>query len=209
MESIKADRIVSINVDVQNDFCPGGSLAVTEGDHVVAPLNQLNAFVRSLGGIAVFTGDQHPATTPHFETWPVHCVAGTEGAALHPDLEVSPSDTIINKGTGQTDGYSAFEGSTAEGQNLAEIITPARQERVAVVIGGLAADYCVKLTTLDALKVDPANGAIDIYVIEEAVRGVNLATLDSKKALQAMQDAGAQLIDSTEHFVARFEKDAS
>lgn len=199
METYKADRIVTINVDVQNDFCPGGSLAVTEGDLVVPPLNRLNEFTRAHGGTVVFTGDQHPATTPHFDTWPVHCLAGTEGAQLHSELEVGPEDITVDKGMGQTDGYSAFEGKARGGRTLAEIITPIERERVAILMGGLATDYCVKNSALDAIKIDAGSGEIRVYVIREAIRGVNLQPGDSELALKAMAAAGVTIVDTVEN----------
>lgn len=196
METFNADRIVTINVDVQNDFCPGGALAVTEGNQVVAPLNELNEFTRLNGGAVVFTGDQHPTTTPHFDTWPVHCVAGTEGAALRDDLTILPEDIIVDKGMGQTDGYSAFEGITKDGRELAELIAPINSERVAVLLGGLATDYCVLNSALDAVKVAPGNDDIRVYVIREAVRGVNIQADDSEKALATMAAAGVTIVDT-------------
>lgn len=198
METFNADRIVTINVDVQNDFCPGGALAVTDGDQVVAPLNELNEFTRKNGGTVVFTGDQHPATTPHFDIWPVHCVAGTEGAALRDDLIVEADDIIIAKGMGQTDGYSAFEGITKDGRELAEFITPVNRERVAVLMGGLATDYCVKNSALDAVKVDAGEGEIKVYVMRDTIRGVNLQPNDSETAVEEMAKAGVIILDSTE-----------
>lgn len=196
MERMTADRIVAINVDVQNDFLPGGALAVTRGDEVIKPLNDINEYVRSHGGSVVFTGDQHPVTTPHFETWPVHCVAGTEGAALSKELTVLPEDTIIRKGTGQTDGYSAFEGSTADGRSLESIVTPHGNERVVVLMGGLATDYCVLNSALDALRIDQSDGSLRLLVMRDAVRGVNLQPHDSDDALRTMKDAGAIIIES-------------
>lgn len=198
METYKADRIVTVNVDVQNDFCPGGSLAVAEGDHVVQPLNELNTFTRAHDGTVVFTGDQHPTTTPHFDIWPVHCLAGTEGADLHADLAVGPEDIIVDKGMGQTDGYSAFEGKARDGRTLAEIITPIERERVAVLMGGLATDYCVKNSALDAVTVDAGEGEIRVYVIREAMRGVNLQPEDSELAIKAMAAAGVTIVDTVE-----------
>lgn len=198
METFKADRIVTINVDVQNDFCPGGALAVTDGDQVIEPLNRLNEYTREQGGTVVFTGDQHPATTPHFDIWPVHCVAGTEGAALRHDLLAEPGDVIVDKGMGQTDGYSAFEGVTRDGRELAELITPVNRERVAVLMGGLATDYCVKNSALDAVKVDAGEGEIKVYVMRDAIRGVNLQPNDSEAAIEEMAKAGVIIVDSVE-----------
>ena len=100
-------RHLLVAVDVQNDFIDG-SLAVKGGIDVVAPLNTLaHAVRRDLGRVA-FTRDWHPAATPHFDTWPVHCVADTDGAAFHPDLQLKEGDVVLNKGMGQTDGYSGI-----------------------------------------------------------------------------------------------------
>ena len=198
MEKFTADRIVTINVDVQNDFLPGGSLAVTNGDEVIPTLNKLNEFTRAHDGIVVATGDQHPVTTPHFDIWPVHCVAGTEGAKLAETLDIQPKDVIINKGMGQTDGYSGLEGIAEDGQTIESIITPVGRERVIVLMGGLATDYCVLNSAIDTLKVDPKNGDIKLFVIRDAIRGVNIQPDDSEKALAQMTNAGATVVDSVE-----------
>jgi nicotinamidase/pyrazinamidase len=203
MEQFTADRIVTINVDVQNDFCPGGTLAVTDGDQVVTPLNQLNAFTRENGGIVIATGDQHPATTPHFDFWPVHCVAGTEGAALRTDLDIQSTDIIIDKGMGQTDGYSGLEGIAQDGQTIESIIRPKGRERVAVLIGGLATDYCVLNTALDALKVDAGEGTLRIMAIRDAMRAVNLQPTDGEEALDTMAEAGAIIVDTEDVLTQR------
>jgi nicotinamidase/pyrazinamidase len=198
MEKFTADRIVTINVDVQNDFLPGGSLAVTNGDEVITPLNALNAFTRENNGIVIATGDQHPAKTPHFDIWPVHCIAGTEGAALAETLDIKEKDVIINKGMGQTDGYSGLEGIAEDGQTIESIITPVGRERVIVLMGGLATDYCVLNSAIDTLKVDPKEGDIKLFVIRDAIRGVNIQPDDSEKAIAQMTAAGATIVDSVE-----------
>lgn len=198
MERYTADRIIAINVDVQNDFFPGGALAVSRGDEVIEPLNEINQYVRAQGGTVVFTGDQHPAQTPHFETWPVHCVTGTEGAALSEALTVLPEDTIIRKGTGQTDGYSAFEGTTADGKSLESLIAPHDKERVVIIMGGLATDYCVLNSALDALRIDQHDGSLQLLVVRDAVRGVNLQPNDSDEALRTMENAGALIVESND-----------
>ena len=138
-----------IVVDVQNDFCPGGSLAVARGDEVVAPLNKLMREFLDSAEPVFKTRDWHPAKTGHFAayggTWPVHCVQGTSGAEFHPDLLDDPRITIISKGIDErADGYSGFDGT-----NLEQLL---RDEGVDEVwVGGLATDYCVKHTVLDAL----------------------------------------------------------
>jgi len=196
MEKFTADRIVTINVDVQNDFCPGGALVVTDGDQVVEPLNQLNEFTRANNGIVVASGDQHPTATPHFDTWPVHCVAGTEGAALRQDLDIHDTDSIVDKGMGQTDGYSAFEGVTRDGRTLESIIAPVGRERVAAIFGGLATDYCVLNSVLDSLRVNPGQGELQIFVAQDAVKAVNIQPQDGQDALAQMNKAGAHLVDT-------------
>ena len=198
MEEFTADRIVTINVDVQNDFLPGGALAVTNGDQVINPLNRLNEFTRSHNGIVVATGDQHPTATPHFNTWPVHCVAGTEGAALAQKLDIRRGDVHIDKGMGQTDGYSAFEGIAKDGRTLEGIITPVGRERVAAIFGGLATDYCVLNSVLDGLRVQPGKGELQIYVVNDAVKAVNIEVNDGRDALARMNKAGAHLVNSVE-----------
>jgi len=200
MEKFTADRIVTINVDVQNDFLPGGSLAVTGGDAVISPLNDINALTRELGGAVVFTGDQHPLETPHFgpDAWPVHCVAGTEGAALSTDLQVQSEDIIVDKGMGQTDGYSAFEGIAKDGRTLEQIVQPIGKERVIILMGGLATDYCVLNSGLDALKIDELEGQIKLLVIRDAVRAVNLQPDDEAKAFTQLETAGATIVNSVD-----------
>lgn len=200
------DRLIAVGVDIQNDFCPGGGLPVDGGDQVVAPFNQLTAFVRQqknkpVGGV-VFTADWHPPVTSHFQkdggVWPVHCVAGTEGARFHPDLEIVAEDLIIRKGYGEgIDGYSGFVGAADNGATLENMIANGYRDRVAVIIGGLATDYCVKDTALDAARLaksrEPVQ-TIDVYAVTDAMRAVNIEPGDDKRALQAMSDAGVRLI---------------
>ena len=199
-----ADRVVMIDVDVQNDFCPGGALGVTDGDQVVAPINALNEFVRTNDGIVIATGDQHPATTPHFDTWPVHCVAGTFGSAFHSDLDIRPTDIVINKGMGQTDGYSGYEGIARDGTTIEQLVQPrSAKERVAIILGGLATDYCVKATALDAANQAARiraekQGIIDVYVAEDAIRAVNIQPDDSANAIAEMRAAGVIMTTSTD-----------
>jgi nicotinamidase/pyrazinamidase len=198
MDTFKAERIVTINVDVQNDFMPGGSLAVPYGDQVIDILNSVNTFTRQQNGFVVATGDQHPFDTPHFgpDAWPVHCVKGTHGAALDERLDIQASDIIIDKGMGQTDGYSAFEGITRDGQSLEDIIEPARKERVAALFGGVATEYCVLNTVLDAAKLNHNRDSLRLYVIEDAVRGID--NTNAAEAMKKMQRAGAIIIKSSD-----------
>ena len=173
-------------VDVQNDFCPGGSLAVERGDEVVAPLNRLIREFLQRGDLVVKSRDWHPARTKHFAayggTWPVHCVQNTRGAEFHPELLDDPRIQIISKGTGDEDSYSAFDGTT-----LAEDL---RREGVKEVwVGGLATDYCVKNTVLDALR-----AGFRVRALTDAMRAVNLQPGDGPRALEEMRAAGAEIV---------------
>ena len=179
-----------IVVDVQNDFCPGGSLAVSQGNEVVAPLNKLMKEFLDRGEPVFKTRDWHPAKTKHFAayggTWPVHCVQGTPGAEFHPDLLDDPRITIISKGiTERADGYSGFDGT-----NLAQLL---RDEGVEEVwIGGLATDYCVKHTVLDARR-----EGLEVKALADAMRPVNVNLNDGRRAIGEMRAAGAEIVGST------------
>ncbi len=183
-ESSKKALIV---VDVQNDFCPGGSLAVSHGDEVVAPLNKLIKEFLDRGEPVYKTRDWHPPQTKHFQiyggVWPVHCVQGTRGAEFHPDLNDDPRVTIISKGIDESaDGYSGFDGT-----NLASLL---REEGVGEVwVGGLATDYCVKHTVLDALK-----EGFEVSALADAMRAVNLNPEDGAKAVEEMRETGAEIV---------------
>jgi nicotinamidase/pyrazinamidase len=175
-----------IVVDVQNDFCPGGSLAVERGDEVVAPLNRLIKEFLARGEPVFKSRDWHPARTKHFAayggTWPVHCVQNTRGAEFHPELLDDPRIQIISKGTGDEDSYSAFDGT-----DLADLL---RERGVTeVFVGGLATDYCVKNTVLDALR-----EGFKVKALTEAMRAVNLQPGDDARALEEMRRAGAEVI---------------
>lgn len=197
METTKPKRNILIGVDVQNDFV-SGSLAVNGGEQVVTPLNNMARDVRDSGGTVIWTRDWHPAQTPHFEQWPVHCVAGTEGADFHPRLDVRDQDIIISKGTGETDGYSGFEGFDPQGRNLDQLATERRNQRNRYFIGGLATDYCVKATALDLAQATAGMPRTELYLIRDAVRGVNLEADDEAKALRAIEDAGFVAMTSQE-----------
>ena len=175
-----------IVVDVQNDFCPGGTLAVPHGDEVIAPLNKLIDQFLERGDPVYKSRDWHPPTTKHFTayggTWPVHCVQNTEGAEFHPALRDDPRIKVISKGLGNTDGYSAFDET-----NLGSQLNNGGVEEV--VVGGLATDYCVKNTVLDALK-----QGYKVKAIEEAMRPVELKPGDGERAIEEMRAAGAEII---------------
>ncbi len=178
-----------IVVDVQNDFCPGGSLAVANGDEVVAPLNELMKEFLERGEPVFKTRDWHPPTAKHFAVyggiWPVHCVRNTPGAEFHPELVDDPRITIISKGIDESaDGYSGFDGT-----NLAQIL---RDQQVKEVwVGGLATDYCVKHTVLDALQ-----QGFEVKALADAMRAVNVNPNDGAEAIAEMRAAGAEVVGS-------------
>ena len=175
-----------IIVDVQNDFCPGGSLAVTHGEEVVAPLNKLAREFLARGEPVFKTRDWHKPDTKHFQkyggTWPVHCVQNTPGAEFHPELIDDIHIRVISKGLGDEDCYSAFDGT-----DLALQLERLGVEEIWV--GGLATDYCVKNTVLDALK-----EGFDVIALEEAMRPVNLNPEDGAIAIEVMRNAGAEIV---------------
>ena len=191
-------RHLLVAVDVQNDFIDG-SLAVTNGIDVVAPLNTLAYAVRRDLGRVALTRDWHPAATPHFDTWPVHCVADTDGAAFHPDLQLKEGDVVLNKGMGQTDGYSGIEGVADDGTTLETMIEPVhRDEKVRIFVGGLATDYCVKATSVDLARRYKGLDNVSICLVTDAIRAVNLQPNDGTEAVEAMADAGVHIINLTD-----------
>ena len=179
-----------IVVDVQNDFCPGGSLAVANGDQVIAPLNELIKEFLDRGEPVFKTRDWHPARTKHFTAyggiWPVHCVQNTPGAQFCAGLSDDPRINVISKGVDESaDGYSAFDGT-----NLARILH--EQDVEQIWVGGLATDYCVKHTVLDALK-----EGFEVKALADAMRAVNINRNDGAQAIAEMRTAGAEIAGET------------
>jgi len=178
-------------VDVQNDFCPGGALHVPDGDRVVGPINRLADLYVQAGLPVLASRDWHPPVTKHFRdyggAWPVHCVQHTSGADFHP-LLLLPDDAVLlyKGGDPERDAYSAFDALTAEGESLASLL--ARLGIGELCICGLATDYCVKSTVLDAL-----DRGLGVSVAADAVAGVDLVAGDSDRALEEMARAGARL----------------
>jgi nicotinamidase/pyrazinamidase len=184
-------------VDFQNDFTPGGALPVAEGDRIAAPINRLlDSF-----DLVIATRDWHPEDHGSFEgievdpakwrgvdppgIWPVHTVQGTPGAELHPALEQAKVDVVIDKGQDpNSQGYSAFQETL-----LGDLLRERGVDRL--YVAGLATDYCVKSSVLDARRL-----GFDVTVIEDAVRGVDVQPGDSERALEEMRDAGAELANS-------------
>jgi nicotinamidase/pyrazinamidase len=176
-------------VDVQNDFCPGGSLAVAGGDEVVPLLNRYAEAFAAAGRLVIADRDYHPGRTTHFVqfggAWPPHCVQGTPGAEYHPDLALPEGTVHVIKGMGaEEDAYSVFQGKAANGQSFDALLAARGISKL--YVGGLATDYCVLQTVLDARK-----AGLDVVVLEDAVRAVNVEPGDGDRALAQMREAGA------------------
>jgi nicotinamidase/pyrazinamidase len=181
-------------VDVQNDFAdPGGSLYVRGGEEVVQAVNREVARAEEAGATVVYTQDWHPPRTPHFQkdggVWPVHCVGDTWGAELHPGLDLADSAAFVRKGVDGQDGYSGFsvrQPLTGERSDtgLAGLLEDSGVARVVIV--GLATDYCVKETALDALRL-----GLETAVLSQAIAAVDLERGDGDRAIEEMRTAGA------------------
>lgn len=192
------DRTALVVVDMQNDFAhPKGSLYVEGGERVVAAVNERIEQARAAGATVVYTQDWHPPSTPHFEKdgglWPVHCVQGSWGAAFHDDLTVLDGAGVIRKGTEGEDGYSGF--SVRDPEDPSET-KPTRLEALLrdqgvdrVVVAGLATDYCVKETALDATRL-----GFDTFFLSHAAAAVNLQPGDGERAVEEMRGAGAGIV---------------
>jgi nicotinamidase/pyrazinamidase len=189
-------RTSLIVVDLQNDFAdPAGSLSVKGGADIVPTINDEVGAAGAAGAVVVFTQDWHPESTPHFAKdggiWPVHCVAGTWGAELHP-AAVAPADAVrVRKGANGEDGYSGFTMRDPESGDT----TPTQLEGilrdrgvVRVVVCGLATDYCVKATALDSTRL-----GFDTSVLVEATRAVDLAAGDGDRAIDDMTGGGIHI----------------
>lgn len=184
-------RAALLVVDVQIDFCPGGALPVPHGDQVVEPLNRYLALFALRSSPVFASRDWHPKESRHFREsggiWPPHCVQDTAGAAFHPGLRLPPETIVISKGiSALDDGYSAMQGTTANGTPLPMLLRHMDLDRL--YVGGLATDYCVKETVLEALKEGFA-----VTVLADAVRGVELNPGDSERAVARMVEAGAEM----------------
>ena len=170
-------------VDMQNDFCPGGALAVARGDEIIPRINR----IMGMFDLVVASRDMHPAGSRHFTKWPVHCVKGTPGADFHPGLHVGAVHCFIEKGTTlEDDGYSDFESTNLD---LARYL---REQAVSeLFICGLATDHCVRATVLDALR-----HGFKTVVLADCVRAVDVQPGDGVRALQEMQERGAIIRES-------------
>ena len=179
-------------VDLQNDFCPGGSLAVPQGDKIIPAINKyIRIFARA--GLPVFASrDWHPKKTAHFKkfggTWPQHCVQGTKGAEFYPRLRLPKQAILLYKGMDpQEDSYSAFQARDTNGVGLSRLLKCLRVKEL--YVGGLATDYCVKSSVLDALK-----KGWKVKLLTDAIKGVNLNPTDAQQAIIEMVRQGARKI---------------
>lgn len=174
-----------IIVDVQNDFCPGGALPAPKGNDIIPVINQLMDHFP----LIVASKDWHPAQTVHFEKWAVHCVRATSGSAFHPDLNVGKINEVFLKGTGNSDdGYSAFE---ATNMDLSYWLNKNNVDTVYVC--GIATEYCVFSTAMDALK-----SGFKVKILTDAVAEIEVKEGDTDRTFEKMKKAGIELVSSEE-----------
>lgn len=188
----QSSRAGLLIVDVQNDFCSGGALAVPKGDQIVSVLNRFIDDAVAHGVTIYASRDWHPAVTTHFKpyggSWPVHCVEGTDGARFRADLRLPSTTIVVTKGENpNSPGYSAFEGHTPEGKSF---LTDLRERGIDhLYVAGLATDYCVSHSVLDALS-----ASLKVTVLEDAIAGVDARPGDSDRALTEMREKGARVV---------------
>jgi nicotinamidase/pyrazinamidase len=193
---IDPTRDALVVVDLQNDFCPGGALHVRDGDAIVPVVNRyLDRFAQA-GAPLFLTRDWHPPVTRHFQAyggvWPTHCVQGTPGAAFHPGLAPPDGAVIVSKGMDpEQDAYSAFQAEDPSGRRLPTILKERGIRRL--YVGGLATDYCVRATVLDALR-----DGFEVVVLTDAIGAVDLAPGDGARAIDEIRGAGGRLATLSE-----------
>jgi nicotinamidase-related amidase len=178
-------------VDLQNDFCPGGSLAVPEGDQNVPIVNRLIERFTEAGSPVYATRDWHPKDHVSFKAqggpWPPHCVQNTLGAEFHPGMKLPVEALIVSKADNKDqDAYSMFDETDMAGQLKATGVDE-------IIVCGLATDYCVKATALDGVQT-----GLKVTVVEDAIRGVEVEPGDSQRALGEMKAAGVRLTSSAD-----------
>lgn len=184
-------------VDLQNDFAdPAGGLTVLGGDAIVGTVNNHVAIAVDAGATVVATQDWHPESTPHFARdggiWPVHCIADTWGAELHPRLVLPAATAVVRKGTSGEDGYSGFTmRDSVTGEEIPTVLDHLLRESGVrrIVVVGIATDYCVKATAMDGLRL-----GYETSLIVDAVAAVDLVPGDGDRALAEMQEAGVRLL---------------
>ena len=182
---INKDKDALIIVDVQRDFCSGGALPVPDGEKIIPTLNKYIEKFSKAGALIVATRDWHPPNHMSFKDyggiWPSHCIQGTLGAEFHPDLRLPREVRIVSKATSaDKEAYSGFDGT-----NLERELKDAGIKRV--FVGGLATDYCVKSTVLDALRL-----GFETILLVDAIKGVDAKPGDSERAIEEMVRNGAK-----------------
>ena len=188
--TIDPTRDALVVVDLQNDFCPGGALGVRGGDAIVPVLNRyLERFGRA-GAPVFLTRDWHPPVTRHFQAyggvWPPHCVQGTRGAEFHPGLTPPAGSVVVSKGMDpEQDAYSAFQAEDGSGRRLSAVLAERGTRRL--YVGGLATDYCVRASVLDALR-----EGFEVVVLTDAIDAVELEPGDGARAIEEMRGAGTR-----------------
>jgi nicotinamidase/pyrazinamidase len=188
---MKVDAALLI-VDVQNDFCPGGALGVSGGDDIIPLINDYIRQMQNKGVLIIASRDWHPRITKHFKEfggiWPVHCVQGSSGAMFRANLDLPSQTLVVSKGMDpERDDYSALHARNDEGKPLPDLLKEMGVRQL--YICGLATDYCVRQTALEGLRQGFA-----ITVLKDAVRGVDLETGDSERALAEIEAAGGRLV---------------
>lgn len=189
MTSAKSKKALLV-VDAQNDFCPGAALGIHGGHEIIPILNEYIKFFEKENLPIFVTRDWHPKVTKHFKqfggVWPEHCVEGSPGAQFHPDLKFPKTTFVMSKGMDpEKDSYSAFHATDLSGMTLANLLKSLGVTEI--YISGLATDYCVKYSALDALK-----DGLKVFILADAIAGVNLKPEDSSVALEEMISLGAK-----------------
>lgn len=179
-------------VDLQNDFCPGGALGVPDGDRIVSRVNRTIELFERRGLPILATRDWHPRVTKHFKefggAWPPHCIQGTKGARFHPDLRLPKDIVLLSKGMDpEQDSYSGFQALSPAGRDLESVVRDLGIDEI--FLCGLATDYCVRATALDARR-----RGIRVHVLEDAIKGVEVRPGDSVAAVREMRAAGVAFL---------------
>jgi nicotinamidase/pyrazinamidase len=198
MSSLRSNKALLV-VDVQNDFCPGGALGISGGDRIIPVLNRYIKYFELEDLPIIVTRDWHPKVTKHFQqfggVWPIHCIEGSYGAQFHPKLQLPKEAQVLSKGMDpEEDSYSAFHATDSSGMTLADLLK--NLGVLQIYIGGLATDYCVKYSVLDALR-----DGLEAFVLTDAIAGVNLQPADSNAALEEMVGRGAKKTTCEEIFL--------
>jgi nicotinamidase/pyrazinamidase len=179
-------------VDVQRDFCSGGALPAQDGEAVVPVLNRYVERFSAVGYPIYASRDWHPENSAHFQArggpWPPHCIQGSSGAEFHPDLDLPEDVVVITAGDlpDEDEGYSAFEGHTDDGTSFGDELRARGVDEL--YVGGLATDYCVRASALDARK-----HGFKTVLLEDAIRPVEVTPGDAERAIREMKDAGVEL----------------